>query len=81
MTGMTNASVLPDPVTACEQKKPISSWALAPVQSETPLDDDVLVLQEERDGSGLDGGHLLKAHIAHDIGTACIMLSVTLCAG
>lgn len=83
MTGMTNASVLPDPVTACEQRKlsnQSSSLSLAQ-QGDTHLDDDVLVLQEEGDGSGLNGGHLFKSHIAYDIGTASGMLSVTLYAG
>lgn len=54
--------------------------SLMPVCGQTHLDDDVLVLQEERDGAGLNWRHLLKAHIAYDIGTAFGMLSVTLCA-
>ena len=83
MTGMTNASVLPDPVTACEQRKlsnQSSSLSLAQ-QGDTHLDDDVLVLQEEGDGSGLDWGHLFESHIAYDIGAASGMPSVTLYAG
>lgn len=34
----------------------------------TDFDDDVLVLQEERDRASLDGGHLLEPHVSDDIG-------------
>lgn len=77
MTGMTKARVLPEPVTACGVPGSGRVSAGGSEEELADLDDDVLVLQEERYGSRLDRCHLLEAHVAYDVGAALSSGSVS----
>lgn len=67
-TGITKASVFPDPVTACMNPQKNELVLLSSSRMRTHLDYDVLVLHEERNSASLDWSHLLEPHVAYNVG-------------
>lgn len=77
-TGITNASVLPDPVTACREWPQKMSSLLSQELARTHLDYNVLVLHEEGNSASLDWSHLLESHVAYDVGAGGSRKGLTL---
>lgn len=71
-TGITKASVLPEPVTACYEGRSESQFSSNSERElqKTRLYDHILVLHEEWDRASLYRSHLFEPHVADDIGTA-----------